>query len=119
MQPKKYALTRLGEFEQARRVYFRRDTNCPIIAHVGRPYTDTRTAVPSWMVNLSEDGCLITSDYFPARAEDVYIIIPGLGSKVHGVVRSQGEYTLNVKFKTLLTADVVDKVARIKTIPKN
>ncbi|WP_322990891.1 hypothetical protein [Hoeflea sp.] len=119
MQPKRYALTRIGEVEENRRAYFRRDTNFPVIVHVRRFNADNRTAVPSWMVNISEDGCLITSDYFPARADDVYIIIPGLGSKVHGVVRSQGEYTLNIKFKTLLTTDVVSTVTRINPVPKN
>lgn len=119
MQPKSYALTRLGDAENPRRVYARRDTNCPVIVHVRRRCADDRIGVPSWMVNICEDGCLITSDYFPDQVEDVYIIIPGFGSKLYGLVKGQGNYTLNVKFSTLLPADIVDKVARIKTIVKS
>ena len=119
MQPKRYALTQLGGLKDPRRVYVRRDANCPVITHVRQRDGDDHVAVPSWMVNICEDGCLLTSDYFPAKAEDVYIIIPGLGAKVHGKARTQGRYTINVKFTTLLTGDIVDKVARIKTIPKS
>ena len=119
MQPKRYALTQLGELKDPRRVYLRRDANCPVIVHARRREGEDHIAVPSWMVNLCEDGCLVTSDHFPKKAEDVYIIVPGLGSKVHGKVRTQGKYTLNVKFTTLLTADVVAKIARIKTVPKS
>jgi len=118
MQPKKHALTQLGENANARRVYARRDTNCPVIVHVRKRNAEERVAVPSWMVNICEDGCLITSDYFPYKVVDVYIIIPGFGSKVLGSVKNQGKYTLNINFSTLLPADIVDKVARIKTIPK-
>jgi hypothetical protein len=118
MQPKRHALTQLGDTQDKRHVYFRRDTNCPIIAHVRTRDVEDRIAVPCWMVNLSEDGCLITSDYFPPKICDVYIIIPGLGAKVHGVARNQGDYTLNIKLTTKLTSDVIDKVARIKTVQK-
>ncbi|MDZ7601013.1 MAG: hypothetical protein U1A06_06535 [Hoeflea sp.] len=118
MQPKRYALTQLGDAKDGRRIYVRRDANCPVITHVRKRDGDEHIAVPSWLVNLCEDGCLLTSDYFPSRAEDVYIIIPGLGSKVHGKARSQGRYTINVKFTTLLTTDIVNKIGRIKTIPK-
>ncbi|MEP3438409.1 MAG: hypothetical protein ABJN75_16755 [Hoeflea sp.] len=119
MEPKNHALTRLGNLKDREAVYLRRDANCPVITHVRRRDGDEHIAVPSWLVNLSEDGCLITSDYFPKKAEDVYIIIPGLGSKVHGKARSQGNYTLNIKFTTLLTSEIVGKIARIKTIPKS
>ncbi|AKI00669.1 hypothetical protein IMCC20628_01963 [Hoeflea sp. IMCC20628] len=118
MQPKKHALTQLGENRSPNRVYARRDTNCPVIVHVRKRNAEERIAVPSWMVNICEDGCLITSDYLPYKVEDVYIIIPGFGSKVHGLVKNQGKFTLNIKFSTLLPADIVDKVARIKTIAK-
>lgn len=117
MRPKNYALTQLGA-KADRRIFLRRDANCPIIAHVRRRNSDEHIAVPCWLVNLCEDGCLVTSDYFPSRVEDIYIVVPGLGSKVHGKARSQGNYTLNVKFSTLLTSDIVDKIGRIKTIPK-
>lgn len=119
MQPKRYALTQLGGTMIERRAYIRRDANCPVIAHVGRHGAGNRTAVPSWLVNICEDGCLITSDNFPLNVADVYIIIPGLGAKVHATARNQGDYTLNLKFTTLLTADVVDKVARITLVPKS
>ena len=119
MQPKRYALTQLGGPVVERRAYVRRDANCPVIAHVGRSGAEKRTAVPCWMVNICEDGCLITSDSFPPNVADVYIIIPGLGAKVHGQMRNQGDYTLNLKFTTLLTPDVVDTVARITLVPKS
>ncbi|MBU4529451.1 MAG: hypothetical protein KUA43_10085 [Hoeflea sp.] len=119
MQPKRYELTQLGGAKENRRVYPRRDANCPVIAHVRRRHADEHVAVPCWLVNLSEDGCLVTSDYFPSKVEDLYIIIPGLGSKVHGKARSQGNYTLNVKFTTLLTPDIVGKIGRITVIPKS
>ena len=119
MQPKRYALTQLGSPEDRRLAFIRRDANCPVITHVRIRAGGDHIAVPSWLVNISEDGCLVTSDYFPKKAEDVYIIIPGLGSKLHGKARNQGKYTLNVKFTTLLTSDIVEKVGRIKTVPKS
>ena len=119
MQPKRYALTQLGELRDGRRAFIRRDANCPVITHVRRRDSDEHIAVPCWLVNISEDGCLVTSDYFPSKAEDVYIIIPGLGSKVHGKARAQGNYTINVKFTTNLTTDIVDKIGRIKTVSKS
>lgn len=119
MQPKRYALTQLGEQQKAPQVYFRRDANCPVLSHVRQRNTETRIAVPSWMVNISEDGCLMTSDHYPSMIDDVYIIIPGLGAKVFGKISNQGEYTLNVKFTTKVTAEVVDWVARMKTPPKS
>lgn len=118
MHPKRYALTKLGGQEEPRRVYFRRDANCPVLCHVRQRNAEVRIAVPCWMVNISEDGCLMTSDHYPPMVEDVYIIIPGLGAKVLGTVCNQGEYTLNVQFSTKVTAEVVDLVARMKTPPK-
>jgi hypothetical protein len=53
---------------------------------------------------------------FSARVIDVYLIIPGLGAKLHGIARNQGEFTLNLKLTTKLPADVISKVARIKTV---
>ncbi|MCY0094897.1 hypothetical protein [Hoeflea ulvae] len=119
MQPKRHALTQLGSPGATRRVYLRRDTNCPVIVHVGKRNGGDRIAVPSWLVNICEDGCLITSDHIPYKVLDAYIIIPGFASKVHATVKSQGKFTLNFKFSTLLPADIVDKVARIKTIVKS
>ncbi|WP_422370112.1 hypothetical protein [Hoeflea sp.] len=118
MQGKRHALTRLGEASSERRVHFRRDANCPVIAHARNREGESRIAVPCWMVNLSEEGCLLTSDHFPPRIIDIYLIIPGLGAKVHGVARTQGEYTVNVRFTAKLTADVINKVARIKTVAR-
>lgn len=118
MQPKRYALTQLGEQKQARKVYFRRDANCPVLCHVRQRSSEARIAVPSWMVNISEDGCLMTSDHYPSMIDDVYIIIPGLGAKVFGRVSNQGDYTLNVQFTTKVTAEIVDMVARMKMPPK-
>jgi len=118
MQSKRHALTQLGNLAGPP-AYARRDANCPVITHVRIRNGDEHVAVPSWMINISEDGCMVTSDYFPKKAEDVYIIIPGLGSKVHGKARKQGNFTISVKFTTLLTADIVSKISRIKTVPKS
>ena len=116
MQPKRHALTQLGE--AGRRVFPRRDANCPVITHARGRKEDGHVAVPSWLVNLSEDGCLVTSDHFPKAVHDVYLVIPGLKSRVHGKVKGQGKYTLHVEFTTLLAADVVDRIGRIKTLAK-
>jgi len=117
MQLKRYSLTRLGD-QKNRRVFFRRDANCPVITHARCRDVEHRSMVPAWLVNLSEDGALLTSDHFPARLADVYIIIPGLGAKVLATVRDQGEFTINVQFETQLTQDVVDMIARLTVIPK-
>jgi hypothetical protein len=118
MQPKRHALTQIGDANDKRRVYPKRDANCPVIAHVAIRESEGRIAVPCWMVNLSEDACLITSDHFPRRVIDVYLIIPGLGAKLHGIARNQGEFTLNLKLTTKLPAGLISKVSRIKTVPK-
>ncbi|PWW04164.1 hypothetical protein DFR52_101855 [Hoeflea marina] len=118
MKMKSHALTQLGE-RSDRRVYFRRDANCPVITHVRRRGETERSQVPAWLVNICEDGALLTSDYFPTRLEDAYVIIPGLGSKVLGAVRSQGQYTINVKFRSLLNAALIDKISRLTMVPKD
>lgn len=118
MQGKRHALTQLGDAPREKRVHFRRDANCPVIAHARNREGENRIAVPCWMVNLSEDGCLLTSDHFPPRIIDIYLIIPGLGAKVPGIARTQGEYTVNMQFSAKLTADIINKVARIKTVAK-
>lgn len=117
-KPKKYAITQIGELRDNRRIYPRRDANCPVIAQVRSEKRKTHKSVPSWMVNLCEEGCLLTSDYFPPKAEDILLTIPGVPSKVHGKARSQGKFTINVKFAELLSPEIVDMIARIKTIPK-
>lgn len=117
MLPKKYALTKLGD-PKNRRSYSRRDANCPVITHARRRGEDLHVAVPAWLVNLSEDGCQITSDHFPSGVDEVYLIIPGLGSKVHGKAKAQGKFTLHVEFSTLLTTEIVDKVGRMKVVAK-
>lgn len=118
MKMKNHALTQLGNTSQSR-IYFRRDANCPVITHVRRRDEMERLQVPAWLVNICEDGALLTSDYFPTRLQDTYVIIPGLGSKVFGAVRNQGEYTINIKFRSLLSASLIDKIARITMVPKD
>ncbi|MDF1609018.1 hypothetical protein PZ897_12605 [Hoeflea sp. YIM 152468] len=117
-KPKKYAITQIGERKDNRRVYPRRDANCPVIAQIRPRDRKTYKSVPSWMVNLCEDGCLLTSDHFPSKAEDIYLTIPGVPERVHAKARTQGKFTLNVKFTELLTPEIVEMIARIKTIPK-
>ena len=114
---KLHALTRLGEQEN-RRIYYRRDAGCTVVAHASTPVTQARTAVSGWLVNISEDGCLIASDDFPRKVKDIYLIIPGLGQKIFGIARGQGDHTLHIQFPARLTGKVVDKVSRIKIVPK-
>ena len=119
MKPKYYLLTQPFEDIRAeRRVFPRRDANCPVIARVRLRGHEDYISVPSWLVNLCEDGCLLTSDYFPRRIEEVHLTMPGITDEVRGKVRSQGKYTINVKFSKLLKVNVVEMVGRIKTIPK-
>lgn len=114
---KLHALTRLGE-QDDRRVFYRRDAGCPVIAHALPANSEARQAVQGWLVNISEDGCLIASDDFPSKVRDIYLIIPGFGQKVFGVSRGQGDHTLHVHFPTRLTATLVEKIARIKVVEK-
>lgn len=119
MKPRNYLLTRTAEAaRETRRVYPRRDANCPVIARVRQRDREEQVSVPCWLVNLCEDGGLLSSDHFPRRIEEINLTIPGISSPVRGKVRSQGEFTLNVKFTKLLKIETVDMVARIKTIPK-
>ena len=119
MKSKNYMITQTGEAaKDKRRVFPRRDANCPVIARVRQREREEQTSVPCWLVNLCEDGCLITSDYFPHKVDEVSLTIPGISSKVRGKARAQGKYTINVRFSKLLQSEVVDMVARIKTIPK-
>lgn len=118
MKPKNYMITHASEgVKNNRRIYPRRDANCPVIARVRQREREAETSVPCWLVNLCEDGCLLTSDYFPHKIEDVSLTIPGIAGKVRGKARSQGKFTINVKFSKLLKNESVDMVARIKTIP--
>lgn len=114
---KRYDLTHLRR-KPNRRFHVRRDANCPVVTHVRLKDVHGRVAVPGWLVNISEQGCLITSDYFPEKIEDIYLIIPGFGSKVMGTVRNQGEFTIHVEFATTLTSAIVDKVARLTPVQK-
>lgn len=119
MKPKNYLLTRSGEEQKDhRRVFPRRDANCPVIARVRQRERVEVIAVPCWLVNLCEDGCLLTSDHFPHKVDDVSLTVPGIPAPVRGKARSQGKHTINVKFAKLLKIETVDMVARIKTIPK-
>jgi hypothetical protein len=113
---KRYALTLIGD-RTDRRIFYRRDANCPVITHIRVKNEEERVQIPAWLVNICEDGCLVTSDYFPQRADDVYMIVPGLGSKVFGTVRNQGRYTINLQFPTRLTAGIVEKISRLTLIP--
>lgn len=117
MTPKNYMLTQPDELlKDKRRVYPRRDANCPVIALVRQREREEKISVPCWLVNLCEDGCLLTSDYFPHKVEEITLTIPGVKTKVRGKARSQGKFTINVKFTKLLKTEVVDMVGRIKTI---
>lgn len=118
MRPKRHALTQIGDGSDKRHVYSKQDANCPVVAHVSVRESEVRIPVPCWLVNLSEDACLITSDYFPPRVIDVYLVIPGLGAKVHAIARKQGEFTLNLKLTTKMPSELISKVARIKAVSK-
>ena len=109
---KRYQLTRIGE-ELERRVYYRRDANCPVIAHLRRSGQDERLSLKGWLVNISEDGCLLTAEGFPGFLADLYIVFPGLGAKVFGYVRGQGDFTLHVQFEKQLPAGLVTQISRI------
>ena len=119
MKPRNYMLTRTSvELKEKRRVFPRRDANCPVIARVRLRSRQEQIQVPCWLVNLSEDGCLLSSDHFPHRVDDIHLTIPGVGTPVHGKPRAQGQHTINVRFSKLLKIEVVDMIARIRTIPK-
>ncbi|EDQ32907.2 hypothetical protein HPDFL43_08159 [Hoeflea phototrophica DFL-43] len=118
MRPKRHALTQIGGAGDKRQVYSKQDANCPVIAHVSVRNSETRIPIPCWMVNLSEDSCLLTSDHFPPRVIDVYLVIPGLGAKVHAVTRNQGKFTLGLSLTTKIPSDLISKVARIKAVSK-
>lgn len=115
---KRYALTQLGERAE-RRTFYRRDASCPVITHVRPKGEEGRIQIPAWLVNISEDGCLVTSDHFPPRIDDIYLIVPGFGSKVFGAVRNQGQYTINVQFQTKLTAGIVEKISRLTLVTRD
>ncbi|SOE18875.1 hypothetical protein SAMN05877838_3820 [Hoeflea halophila] len=119
MKPKNYLLTRSGEeLKETRRVYPRRDANCPVIARVRQRGREEQVSVPCWLVNLCEEGCMLTSDHFPRKIDEVHLTIPGISTPVRGRISSQGKFTINVRFAKLLKVQTVDVVARIKTIPK-
>jgi len=119
MKPKNYMMTRSGaDLKDTRRVFPRRDANCPVIARVRQREREEQISVPCWMVNLCEDGCLLSSDHMPRKVDDVILTIPGISAPVRGKARAQGEHTVNVRFTKLLKTEMVEMVARIKTIPK-
>lgn len=119
MKPKNYLITQsLDEIKEERRVFPRRDANCPVIARVRQRGREEEISVPCWMVNICEDGCMLTSDHFPRKIDDVLLTIPGISTKVRGKARAQGKFTVNVRFSKLLKVDVVDMVGRIRAIPK-
>ncbi|TDH39172.1 hypothetical protein E2A64_08885 [Pseudohoeflea suaedae] len=109
---KRHQLTKIGD-ELEQRVYYPRDAGCPVAAHVRRSGRDERLAKKCWLVNISEDGCLLTGDDFPARLADVYIVFPGLGAKVLGHVRGQGDLTLQIQFEKQLPVGIVTQISRI------
>ena len=119
MKPKNYLMTRSGaDLKDTRRVFPRRDANCPVIARVRQREREEQISVPCWLVNLCEDGCLLSSDHFPRKVDEVNLTIPGISSPVRGRAKAQGAHTVNIRFIKLLQTEVVEMVARIKTIPK-
>ena len=109
---KRYNLTRIGE-ETAPRVYYRRDAHCPVVTHVRKRGRDARVKITGWLINISEEGCLISSDGFPPELADAYVIIPGLGSKVLGVITNQGEFTVQIQFDRQMPAGLVSQISRL------
>ncbi|MGJ8571056.1 MAG: hypothetical protein ACSHXI_10205 [Hoeflea sp.] len=119
MKPRNYMLTRSSEeLKEKRRVFPRRDANCPVIARVRQRESEGLISVPCWMVNLCEDGCLLSSDHFPRRVDEINLTIPGISTPVRGKAKAQGAHTVNVRFTKLLQTEVVEMVARIRTIAK-
>ena len=120
MASRNYLITQASvDRKEKRRVYPRRDANCPVIARVRQRERKEEVSIPCWLVNLCEDGCLVISDYFPSRIEDITLTIPGMGQKVRGKARGQGDYTINVKFAKLLETALVERIARLKTVQKS
>ena len=111
-----FALTRIGQ-KAERRMHFRRDANCPVITHVRRRGQGRRRQVPGWLVNISEEGCLITSDHFEPDLSDLYLVVPGFSTKLFGKVVNQGEFTVNMSFSEPITAEMVSKAARLTIVP--
>ncbi|MBA69722.1 MAG: hypothetical protein CML30_12675 [Rhizobiales bacterium] len=109
---KRYNLTRLGE-DPSRRVYYRRDAHCPVLMLVRRKGQDHRVRITGWLINISEEGCLTSGDGFPSFLVDAYVIFPGLGSKVLGYIRTQGDFTLQLEFERQLPPGIVTQISRL------
>jgi hypothetical protein len=109
---KRYNLTRLGD-DLEPRVYYRRDAHCPVITHVRRRRQTNRVRVTGWLVNISEESCLVTAEGFPSDLVDAYVIFPGLGSKIFGVILDQGEFTVQIRFDRPLPAGIVSQISRV------
>lgn len=109
---KRHGLTQLGN-EQAQPVYYRRGTHCPVMVFIRRANEEKFTKVPGWLINISEDSCLISSDHFPKKAYEIRIQFPGLSTKFKGKARKQGEFTILVQFSNDLPTRIVDKIALI------
>ncbi|PWW01663.1 hypothetical protein DFR52_102326 [Hoeflea marina] len=130
MQHKKlHNLTRIGRQED-RRHYFRRDANCPAVVAMSTRDTQGQFSAGGLVVNISEQGCLITSGAFPWRddvldagsdapagfpriAEHVQIFLPWTGTTIGAVIKEQGNYTLRLQFVTLMPELLVDRIARM------
>lgn len=128
-QKKLHNLTQLGR-EDDRRRYFRRDANCPAVVSMSTRHSEERFTVTGLVVNISEQGCMITAGalpwrddvleagrdeslFFPRIAERVQIQLPWTGTKVNGVVKQQGNHTLRIQFIALLPEMLVDRIARM------
>ena len=109
---KRYNLTQIGDKSQ-QRIYYRRDAHCPIVTHVRRRGQEGRARITAWLINISEESCLITADEFPSGLADIYIIFPGLGSKVFAHVKSQGDFTVEAVFDRQLPAGLVSQISRL------
>jgi|GEM_PF-762284 len=125
----RYALTRIrGTAEK--RVYFRRDANCPAIALLRVRHYNEHFAAVSHLVNIAEDGCLLSSYtypwrddplhdgrieglWFPRIADEVRVHIPWTNSTIDGAISKQGNYTLHIAFTDLLPSGFVDYVASL------
>jgi len=109
---KRHGLTQIGN-EQALVVNYRRDTHCPVIVFIRRANEGKFVQAPAWLINLSEDSCMVSSDNFPKKAYEIRILFPGLSDKIKGKVQNQGDYTINVRFNFELPTRIVNRIARI------
>lgn len=135
MRKKLYALTQVGRKED-RRQYRRREAYCPVVARLELRRLNQVFDAPCSLINISESGCLLYSNGFPWRDDDlgdqrdaetsfprlsdhVRIFVPWIGVSMDGTIIQQGQYTLHVKFEELAASSVVNRIARIKRLRKS